>query len=406
MDLSINPEPPKIMHIDLNSCFASIEQQANPLLRNKPIAVAAYNSPNGCLLAPSIEAKTYGIKTGMRVKEAKLLYPKIIIREPDPPKYRDVHQKFKQIFLSYSPHVTPKSIDEAIIDFKGTENLHKKSLIEIGQEIKHRFKTEIGEWIRCSIGIGTNRFLAKLAAGLKKPDGLETIDHTNLIKTLKKAKLLDLCGINIRYQARLNIAGIYTPLEFFHATERTLSKQVFKSINGYYWYLRLRGWETDDTDFKRKSFGQSYALSQPTNNQRQLSKLLMKLTEKMGRRLRQHQYSAQGIHLACNYHDHTYWHHGHKLKQPIYTTQDLFQKAQLILNQQPTNKKVTRLAISCYNLQQQQTLQMELFKRKNKQTNISQACDHINNQFGEYTITPALMMNMQQQIIDRIAFGQ
>jgi DNA polymerase-4 len=85
------------MHVDLNSCFATIEQQANPLLRGKPMVVAAYDSPNGCVVAPSIEAKRYGIKTGMTVRDARLLYPRVIVRTPDPSKYRYVHLKFRNI---------------------------------------------------------------------------------------------------------------------------------------------------------------------------------------------------------------------------------------------------------------------------------------------------------------------
>jgi DNA polymerase-4 len=121
MPLPINHNNPTIMHVDLNSCFATIEQQANPLFRGKPLVVAAYNSPKGTVVAPSIEAKQYGIKTGMRVMDAKLLYyPKVIIRTPDPPKYRIVHLQFRKIFKDYSPAVTPNPIEEAAIDFTDT----------------------------------------------------------------------------------------------------------------------------------------------------------------------------------------------------------------------------------------------------------------------------------------------
>src|SRR5918999_5879365 len=153
MALPINPNQPLIMHVDLNSCFATIEQQANPLLRGKPIVVAAYNSPNGCVVAPSIEAKTYGIKTGMQVWEAKLLYPPLVVRTPDPPKYRAVHLMFRKIFRDYSPDVTPKSIDEAVIDLTDTLCLFKGSVRDIGRQIKKRFREEIGEWMQCSIGV-------------------------------------------------------------------------------------------------------------------------------------------------------------------------------------------------------------------------------------------------------------
>jgi DNA polymerase-4 len=234
MSLELNHNAPTIMHVDLNSCFATIEQQANPLLRGKPIVVAAYNSPNGCVVAPSIEAKQYGIKTGMTVRDAKLLYPAVIVLTPDPAKYRSVHLMFCKIFRDYSPDVTPKSIDEAVIDLTDTLCLFKGTVVDIGREIKKRFKMEIGEWMRCSIGVGTNRFEAKLAASLHKPDGLDIIDHTNVLDVYKRVSLLDLCGINTRFQARLNAYGIFTPTEFYQASLQTLKMQVFRSILGYY----------------------------------------------------------------------------------------------------------------------------------------------------------------------------
>src|SRR3954451_21535191 len=192
-DLPINHNAPIIMHVDLNSCFATIEQQANLLLRGKPIVVAAYDTPNGCVVAPSIEAKRFGIKTGMTVRDARLLYPPVIVRTPDPAKYRYVHLLFRKIFQDYSPDVTPKSIDEAVIDLTDTLCLFKGTVVDIGKEIKRRFRSEIGEWMSCSIGVGPNRFLAKLAASLHKPDGLDAINHANLHDVYAKVKLLDLC---------------------------------------------------------------------------------------------------------------------------------------------------------------------------------------------------------------------
>src|SRR3712207_5500792 len=230
MSLVLNHNSPTILFADLNSAFATIEQQANPLLRGKPIVVAAYNSPNGCVVAPSIEAKRYGIKTGMTVRDARLLYPKVIVRTPDPAKYRAVHLQFRNIFKDYSPAVSPKSIDEAVIDFTDTYALYNRSLTDIGQEIKRRVRREIGEWMVCSIGIAPNRFLAKLAASLKKPDGLETIDHTNVLSVYERVSLRDLNGINTRNEARLNACGIFTPMEFYQAAVDTLKKQVFQSI--------------------------------------------------------------------------------------------------------------------------------------------------------------------------------
>src|SRR3990167_1413862 len=139
MDLPINTAIPTIMHIDLNSCFATVEQQANIHLRGRPLVVAAYPTNGGGILSPSIEAKKLGIKTGMRVGDARSIYPDLIVRESDPEMIRDVSGKFMKICADYSPDVTPKSIDELVINFTGLESYHKKTLIQIGREIKTRF---------------------------------------------------------------------------------------------------------------------------------------------------------------------------------------------------------------------------------------------------------------------------
>lgn len=391
------------MHVDLNSCFATIEQQANPLLRGKPMVVAAYDTPRGCVVAPSIEAKQYGIKTGMTVADAKLLYPRVIVRTPDPPKYRYVHLKFKKIFADYSPDVTPKSIDEAVIDLTHTLELFKGTVTDIGKEIKKRFRREIGEWMKCSIGVSTNRFLAKLAASLHKPDGLDIMDHTNVLDVYKRVSLLDLSGINTRFQARLNAAGIFTPMEFYNAPLDLLKKQVFQSILGLFWYLRLRGHEIDAVDFKRKSFGNTYALQKQTNDPRELAKLLMKLCEKTGRRLRRARYSAQGVHVSCVYTDLSWWHLGRKFDVPVYTTRDIYVKAMRLLNTSEYPKRVRNLAVSVYDLIPSTSEQLELFASPTHA--VSEAMDKINDRWGEFVITPALMMGMEDIILDRIAFG-
>jgi len=176
------------MHIDLNSCFATIEQQANPLLRGKPIAVAAFKSPGGCILAPSIEAKRYGIKTGMRVKEGKMLYQDLIVLEPDPWKYRNVHLSLRKILETYTNDVAPKSIDEFVLNLEGFPAM-RKGLINVGNEIKKRIREEVGDWLKVSIGIAPNRYLAKTAAGLKKPDGLETINFENYAQVYESLEL-------------------------------------------------------------------------------------------------------------------------------------------------------------------------------------------------------------------------
>ncbi len=406
MELQLNHNNPDVMHIDLNSCFATVEQQAYFHLRGKPIVVSAYVTPNGCVLSPSIEAKRFGIKTGMTNWQAKLLCKDVIVRPNDPPKVRDVHIKFKKIFKEYSPQVFPKSIDEAVIHFEGLESFLKRPLTEIAQEIKDRMRSEIGEWISCSIGIATNRFLAKTAASLKKPDGLEVITHANIKDVFSRLKLTDLSGINIKNEARLNTNGIYTPLEFLHADLDTLKKKVFKSVMGYYWYRRLRGWEVDAVEFSRKSFGQDYALGKPTADPHELSRILMKLCEKMGRRLRRAGLVAEGIHVSCLYTDMTHWHMGRMMSGNMYASQELYRGAQIIFNRQPARKVLAKLSVSCYDLKPAHTPQLGLFDEvRDKTRKASDAVDKMNDRYGEFVITPAIMMGMDELVLDRVAFG-
>src|SRR3989338_11677223 len=154
--LTFNSASPTVMHLDLNSCFASVEQQANPLLRGKPLAVAAYVSPGGCILAASIEAKAYGVKTGLRVKEGRLLCPHLIVLPSDPDKYRRVHLRFRKLLSDYTDKVVPRSIDEFVLDLSDFVN-SGLSLTDLAREIKRRIKNEIGDWLTISVGIGPNR---------------------------------------------------------------------------------------------------------------------------------------------------------------------------------------------------------------------------------------------------------
>jgi DNA polymerase IV len=202
---------------------------------------------------------------------------------------------------------------------------------------------------------------------------------------------------------RLNAYGIFTPMEFYNAPLELLKKQVFQSILGYYWYLRLRGHEIDAVDFKRKSFGNTYALGKQTSDPRELAKLLMKLCEKTGRRLRRQQYSAQGVHVATVYTDLSWWHLGRKFDVPIYTTRDIYIKALRLLNMSGYKKRVRNLAVSVYDLIPSTNEQLELFASPTHA--VSEAADKINDKWGEFVITPALMMGMNDIILDRISFG-
>ena len=324
MEMLINHDRPLVMHIDLNSCFAMIEQQANPLIRHKPVAVAAYDTPGGMILASSYEAKSKGIRLGLNVRQGREVDPNLIVMMPDPDKYFDAHDRLRKLLLKYTSEVVSKSVDEYVVDFRGSPIIKSGlNLRKIGNLIKADVKNYLGSYVTVNIGFGSNRFLAKLAAGIDKPDGLTIITAHNLKEIYNSLTLIDLPGINVRYEARLNLAGIYTPLQFLDTPAEILRQQVFKSVVGYYWYLRLRGYEIDTVNFKRRSFGQQYALSNKTNNIFELEKLVMKLAEKIGRRLRRLHYSATGIQLWLSFEDHSYYSKRLKCAE-LYSTQDIY----------------------------------------------------------------------------------
>lgn len=404
--LDVNSAEPQVMHIDLNSAFATIEQQAHVSLRSKPVGVSSYTTPGGIILAASYEAKALGIKTGTPNWLAKQLCPSIFIMMPDPEKYFYVNSRLFKLLYSYTSDITPLSIDEFAVDFAQSRKTQNRPLVEVATEIKARIKSEIGEAIRVNIGIGANRFLAKTAAGLHKPDGLDVISSTNIRDVYDSLTLTDLCGINHRYEARLNVAGIYTPLEFLDADVEMLHKRVFKSIEGFRWAQRLRGWEVDGVVYGRKSYGHDYAIYLATADVQELSQLLMKLCEKTGRRLRRNGYIAKGAQIWLLYDDGSYWHKSTKGKSPIYSTHDIYLAIQRLFNARPSHEPISKLGVSVYGLEPTTPEQLELFETlATKQRVVAKAIDNINDRYGEFTVVPALMMNMGEKIIKRVPFG-
>lgn len=391
------------MHLDLNSCFATIEQQANPHLRGKPVAVAAYSTPSGCIVAPSVEAKRYGVKVGMRVREGKLLCPSLIVLAPDPWKYRNVHLGLRKILEDYTDKFYPKSIDEFVLNLEGYP-AYEKGMFNIGLEIKQRIKKEIGEWITTSIGIAPNRFLAKTAASLHKPDGLDEINKGNFRDIYSGLELTDLCGIKTRNAVRLKGMGIDTVLDFYEAPYWKLTS-AFESILGYYWYLRLKGREIDDVIFARRSYGNSFALPKPLTTIEELSPVLSKLVEKTGRRVRRAGYKIQGVHLAIAYRDGAFWHKGVTTSKVLFDSRDIYKIALKLLARSPYIKPVRELAVSVFNLLDEPSLQLELFENIERKEKIVKAVDAVNERWGDFVITPARMAGKKEAVIDRIAFG-
>jgi len=221
-----------IFHIDMDSYFATCEQQANPFLRGKPIAVSGHPSRRTVVAAASVEAKRFGVKSAMSIQEAKRLCPNLYFVLGDPEKYVHLTKKIINIFLSYTNLVEVVSIDEAFMDATDIQKRHGGA-IKIAKEIKKRLKQEIGDWMQCSIGIAPNKTIAKLCSGLKKPNGLVVITEKEIPFLLKKIELTDLWGIGTKTKQRLALMNIHTTTDL---QKTPLSAQLEKSgaSPGYY----------------------------------------------------------------------------------------------------------------------------------------------------------------------------
>lgn len=406
MRLEVNRNAPTVLYCDMNSSFASIEQQAHFLDRGKPLGVAKYTNPNGPVIGPSKEAKLYGIKTAHNVRNCRLLCPEIIIRQSDPAKYREAHRRFCRLFRSYSPDVLPKSIDEVVIDFEHTPALKHRSIVDIAREIKARIKDEIGEALTVNVGIGTNTFLAKTAASFNKPDALEVIDHTNLREALTKLDLTDLCGIESRYASRLNASGIYTPLQFLDADPRLLARQVFHSVEGYYWHMDLRGWRKAALKGpERRTYGNSYSIRKPSAKEEENLKLLCKLCEMCSRRMRRDAYSCRTVTVMLKYVDETHFLQRRTVDAPLYATSEVFLSATRAFKRQGSAKTITKMAVRLSSLEPGASEQLDLFESVHtKQRRVSDTVDALNDRYGDYRVYWGQMHGLDDQMIDSISF--
>lgn len=406
MNQLYNDERPLVMHIDLNSCFATVEQQARPMLRGRPVVIVNRRTENTGIVTASYEAKKYGAGVGMKLREARKIIPGLVALESDPSKYRYVYHKLMDIMKRYSAHITMKSIDEGIIDFhQTTDGIRNRDLVDIGYEMKQALQDEIGIAMRCNIGIAPNRFLAKTAASLHKPDGLDVIDHTNLRRILEPLKLTDLTGIAGRNEARLNTVGIYTPLEFLDADVMTLRKIVFKSVVGEQWHQRLRGWEVDDVSHDIKTVGRQYVLESRDLSRREILQRLHHLCESVGHRMRSQNKVARGVSVYAKTEDRGYWHQRRMCPLPFFSNQAIYAQTALLFASLP-DCRIREIGISCYQLEEGLGDQLSLFGDQIAcEQQITDAIDTINRRFGDRTIHSADTLGTGIYVKQKVPFG-
>ena len=430
-----------ILHVDFNSYFATVEQQANPRLRGKPIGVtggdrmpaspderASRGGERTVIGAASVEAKKFGVKTGMQIWEAKKLCPQITIVPGDSDKYLETTKKFLNILKDYSPYLEVFSIDEVFLEIPTSvipanagiqlnnsanslldPRLRGDDILEIAKSIKKRIKTEIGEWITCSIGISYNKLLAKLAGSLQKPDGLVIIaNQKEAIKVLDKLELDAVCGIGPGIKNRLNKLGIFN---FKQLREATLDILIFyfKSY-GQFLYDCSRGinhapifpfYEKEEV----KSIGHRHTTSHDTNNLEEIKQLLLKLTELVARRLRAKKLVGRTVHCWFRYSFHLRGEemqlhlggvfHGDGMQVTIPYTCDgleIFKATWKIFHTIWNGDKIRTVGVSISNLKSETPQNLSLLPESAVQEKIIQAIDQINNKYGEFTLQRGILL--------------
>jgi DNA polymerase-4 len=408
-DLGLNTADPKTLVVDLNCAFASIEQQHDPALRGRPLAVAAYATGAATIVSASREARDLGIKTGMKVFEAMAIYPTIEVREPNPPRYRAVSDQLIEIMRRHSPDVLRMSIDEASMNLAGTPDLVRLGPEGVARAIKAALRKEVGACITSSVGISTSIWMAKQASNLDKRDGLERIDHTNLLSVFARLRLTDLSGIADASARRLLRAGIHTPLEFLQASVDQLRLAGMLAPVAEGWLRRLRGFEGGAFEGPaRKSYSHSHVLARSTSSQRELEELLMRLSEMVGRRLRAAHRCGRVVSVSIVYRPDTdRFSKQSTLAVPITTGEEIYQAAHALLAWRDVRRAVGTLRVGLSGLADVDDGQLDLFATavRPRRDRLEIAMDKIRDRFGEDAVQRARLLGRAPVVRDRIAFG-
>jgi DNA polymerase-4 len=388
-----------IVCVDMDAFFASVEQRDNPALRDKPIAVTG-GGERTVITTSSYQARAYGVKTGMTTYEAKRLCPHIILVVGNNKKYAEVCKSLEQICLRFSPDLEIYSIDEVFLDitrshhlFGGPENL--------AMGIKAAVRQELG--LTCTVGMGANILVAKLASDLAKPDGLRWIDEAAVQSVFETLPVKKLWGIGSHTEQKLREMGITTcgelgraPLSRLVRRFGVIGEQLKAMGNG----ILNRPLETASPD--SKSIGHSITLPEDIWKREEITSCLLRLSERVGRRARRYGYKGRRVTLTVRYTDFKTFTKQTTLPALTNDTGEIYRAAVAILDTIRLRKSVRLLGISLSSLAKDEG-GLPLFQEPDhdKKAALAKAVDTVNDKFGEHTVTlgAALAEEKGQRVI-------
>jgi DNA polymerase-4 len=379
-------EQRQIMHIDMNAFFASVEQQHNPELRSKPIAVIG-SAKRTIITTSSYEARAFGVKTGMTVWEARQKCPQLILVTGDNRKYTWTSAQIVKLLQQFTPLVEVFSIDEAFLDVTGSLQLFG-SAERIAYLIKAQIRHHFG--LTCSIGIAPNKRLAKLASDMQKPDGLTVIRPDQVAEVLNRVPVNDLCGVGGKTARQLALYGIVTcgdlgrfPVDVLKKRFGIVGEQLSRMGRGIDDSPVVPVAESDPV----KSVGHSMTLERDITERREILKYLLQLSEMVGRRARRYSVWGKTVTLSIRYADFDTWvGRQETLREYINGSEEIYRAAVAILDTIVLAQPVRLLGVRISNLRYESN-QLPLFPDERKKALMANAMDEVNDRYGNFTVT-------------------
>lgn len=379
------------MFIDLNAYFASVEQQLRPELRGHPVAVGPVLHDSGCCIATSYEAKAFGVKTGTRVGEARRLCPAIRIVPSRPRLYVRMHHRVLEAIDRFIPVEAVHSIDEVSCRLDRTQRDAPRA-VELARRIKGSIAEHAGEWMRCSIGVAPNRFIAKVATDMQKPDGLVVIERHELPSRLFGLRLVDLPGIGPKMAAHLARAGVTTVQQLAEQSETGIG-DAWGSIVGRRWWHWLRGEELDGPATVRRSVGHQHVLPPKFRTDEGARAVAFRLLHKAAARLRHIGYAARRLTLSIRFlgegagsgWGRGSWNESVRLGPCCEDTPTMLEALARLWAARPAGVAV-QVGVTLHDLVTPRSQSPALFAGEHKRLSLSRAMDEVNARFGANTV--------------------
>jgi len=402
-----SPSSLRCLFVDLNAYFASVEQELRPELRGRPVAVVPVMTDSTCCIAASYEARPFGIRTGTGVGEARRLCPDLVLVEARHDEYVRFHHRIIAAIDTCIPIESIRSIDEMSCRLLGAE-CEPATAFAIAQRIKRAIADQVGGTLRCSIGIASNRFLAKVASDMRKPDGLVTIERSELPRRLHPLDLRDLPGIGPRMERRLQAQGIRSVEHLCGLSEAEMMR-AWNGIVGRMWYRWLRGDETDDAAVTRRSVGHQHVLPPSQRNDHDAFAVAARLLQKAAARMRRLHYWAGRLTLtvrAVSAERDGWGGGGWSDWRRLGATQDTLAMTSALRDLWRLRPRATPLCVgvTLSDLVGDRQVTLPLFEPEQRRTTLARMLDRLHLKYGRNLVYSGAMWGAEASAPRRIAF--